>query len=77
MLTKAAFVIFLWKPWFIIYHECVLNRKFQRTVLICNQKLFFNIVKVFTVTLNQFNEPLLNRSIHFFSILKILLTPNF
>jgi len=41
-----------------------MNRMFKRTAFL--QKHFCNNTNVFTVTFEQFNVSLLNRSIHFF-----------
>jgi len=58
-----------------------MNRKFKRTAFIQN-RIFSNIINVFTVTFVQCNSSLMNRSIDFLFFppkkkKKILLTPNF
>ncbi len=56
-----------------------MNRKFKRTAFIWNTNLY--IINVFTVTFDQFNASLMNKSINVFKKIKknkkILLTPNF
>jgi len=52
---KAEFTL-LWKPWFV--QDSLMNRKFKRTAFIWN-----NIIIVFTVTFDQLNSSLLNKSI--------------
>jgi len=47
-----------------------MNRNFKYSIY----NIFTNIVNVFTVTFDQFNASLLNKTISFG---KILLTPNF
>ncbi len=41
-----------------------MNRKFKRTVFICNRNLC-NIINVFKVTYDQLNASFLNKSINF------------
>ncbi len=46
-----------------IFQDSLINRKFKRTAF--EIEIFCNIV--FTVTFDQFNVPLQNKSIHFFN----------
>ena len=59
-----------------------MNVKFKRTAFI-SKIIFFNIINVFTVTVDQFNSSFINKSIDLFYFFppkikfKLLLTPNF
>ncbi len=56
--------IFLCKAWSLyIFHDFLMNRKYKRT--------FWNFINVFTVTFDQSNASLLNKSSNFFQKLNI------
>jgi len=57
-------VLFVWK--YICFQDFLLNRKFKRTAFIIGKNVFFNCINVCTVTFDQFNASLLNKSINFF-----------
>ncbi len=48
-----------------IFQDSLMNRKFKRTVFF-EIEIVCNIVNVFTITFNQLNASLLNKSINFF-----------
>ncbi len=57
--------IFLWKLWWILFfriHRWIESSEEQHLFEI---EIFCNIINVFTVTFDQFNESLLNKSINF------------
>ncbi len=47
-------LIFLWKLWYIFCQDSLMNIKFKRTAFIWNI-IFWNSVKIFTVTFDQCN----------------------
>jgi len=52
-----------------IFQDSLMNRKLKRTAFKKN-RIFCNIINVFTVTLGQIKESLLNLSISFFQKIK-------
>ncbi len=58
--------IFLWKL-IILFQDYLISRKFKRTAFIQNRffRFFLVSVNILTVTFNQFNTALLNKSINF------------
>ncbi len=57
--------IFLWKPWYILFfriHRWIESSEEQHLLKL---EIFCNIINAFTVTFDQFNAFLMNKSINF------------
>ncbi len=58
--------IFLWKPWHLLFFRILWWIESSKEKHLFEIEIFCYIINAFTVTFDQFNESLLNKSIHFF-----------